>query len=91
MKTFSKEDEKKYLRFSFQNYIQHEPNVTWCANPKRACDCIILGNRDTLNAVICDDCGFEFCFKCSHPENHTPISCSLLENWKDKCMNESEV
>jgi len=42
-----------------------------------------------VSTVLCK-CGFKFCFKCGE-EDHAPASCQMLQQWLDKCKNESET
>lgn len=61
--------------------------LRWCTAPR--CDRIIRVFGAGVSTVNCA-CGYQFCFQCNE-ESHAPCSCTNLQEWLDKCRNESET
>lgn len=81
-----KADYNKYLRWVNDSFVDTNRNVQWC--PGQECGRAILASG-AVTAVRCT-CNTCFCFKCGS-EAHAPTSCAHLEQWMDKCKNESET
>lgn len=83
-----------FQRYQLRNFVEMNGNARWCPGP--GCDRIAAitanngGFLDADSTAKCDKCATCFCLKCGN-EPHTPLLCSKLEEWKEKCKNESET
>lgn len=46
----SEEDSQKYDKLSFQDFINHSPNMRWC--PGKGCEMVIMGNDDLYGIMM---------------------------------------
>lgn len=78
---------KRYERFLSSNYVDMNRSIRWCPTPNCGWAVRALG---PCREVKCEHCRYSFCFRCG--ENaHAPLSCKGLEEWNEKCSNESET
>ncbi len=85
----------KFENYQLRNFVDLNGTSRWC--PGAGCDRIAaitglncnLSDADTMN-VTCDKCTTCFCIKCGE-EPHQPLRCAVLDQWKEKCRNESET
>jgi ariadne-1 len=61
--------------------------MRWC--PAARCTFAVRALQSSLSAVKCR-CGTPFCFQCGE-DNHDPVTCAQLQEWQQKCKNESET
>lgn len=65
---------------TISNPFQYNHSLRWCPSP--GCTFAIRVNRLLAYRQNCTcKCGYTFCFNCGD-ENHDPIPCTLLKNWK---------
>lgn len=76
----------KYKYFLLRSFVEDNRRIKWCPAPR--CERAIYGDT-ALRTVACK-CNYKFCFKCNE-EAHLPASCEDLQEWLDKCRNESET
>eukprot|EP01130_Rhizamoeba_saxonica_P004309 TRINITY_DN1762_c0_g1_i4.p1 TRINITY_DN1762_c0_g1~~TRINITY_DN1762_c0_g1_i4.p1 ORF type:complete len:451 (-),score=64.79 TRINITY_DN1762_c0_g1_i4:231-1583(-) len=89
-KFVSRELFARYLKFSYEYYIDENSYTKWCPAPN--CDgCIRANKNDILTPVECL-CEFRFCFVCNDYEigDHAPAGCDDMELWLQKESDESE-
>jgi len=77
----------KYLRFVTKSFVEDNDHVTWC--PAAGCGNAITADQLHGLVVQCT-CGYRFCFSC-HDEDHRPVACDQLAQWRRKCSDESET
>lgn len=79
----------KYRTYRIDNFITFSKELRWCPAPN--CGKVVRAGA-CVNSVKCapGGCGFSFCMKCGE-EAHQPASCELLQQWVEKCQNESET
>jgi ariadne-1 len=77
----------KYNRFVLKSFVEDSRLMRWC--PAARCDYVVEVSSGAVKSVRCK-CGNRFCFKCDE-EAHDPVSCEQLQEWLDKCRNESET
>lgn len=85
----------KYQNYQLRNFVELSEKSRWCPGP--GCDriaAIMAANGTLCDAesitASCDKCKTCFCLKCGS-EPHPPLECHTLDNWKEKCRNESET
>jgi len=78
---------KKYEKQILRSFVEDNRKMRWCPAP--GCERAIEMSNSLITTVACK-CGFKFCFKCGE-EDHAPASCKMLQQWLDKCKNESET
>lgn len=86
---------EKYQTYQLRNFVELNGTSRWCPGP--GCERIaalnstsgMFNDSDGIN-VTCDSCATSFCIKCGE-EPHSPLTCKMLESWKEKCKNESET
>ena len=83
-KTVSKELFEKYNKYLMRSFIDDDPNIQWCPNPK--CGKVIYSNSNSTN-VLCS-CGICFCFQCNEI-GHAPLACKHFKEWELKRKNDS--
>ena len=85
----------KFRGYQLRCFVEQNGRTRWC--PGNNCSKIAYtrssNHMDVLTSagpfVTCD-CGETFCLKCGE-EPHAPTHCALLQQWKEKCKNESET
>ncbi|KAJ8605138.1 hypothetical protein CTAYLR_000469 [Chrysophaeum taylorii] len=79
----------KYKTFRIDNFITFSKELRWCPAPN--CGKVVRAGA-CVASVKCapGGCGFSFCMKCGE-EAHQPASCELVQQWAEKCQNESET
>jgi len=75
-----------------RDFVQANKKVwKWC--PGLNCECAVrLQDTSLLEKPTCTVAcsqNHRFCFNCGL-EDHSPVNCTLLENWIEKCSGESE-
>lgn len=78
---------EKYERFLSLNFADANRQIKWCPAPN--CGWAIRSNGSCKD-VVCGKCRTAFCFKCGLSA-HLPLSCKGLQQWEEKCSNESET
>lgn len=81
----STEDFEKYSMYVTRNFIEMSKTMRYCPAP--SCNKVAVGSG--VSTVRCS-CSCPFCFRCGE-EAHDPCSCAQLEEWQQKCENESET
>lgn len=76
---------EKYWIYVTRNFIEQSKTMKYCPAPR--CDKVALGSG--ITTVMCS-CSNPFCFKCGEVA-HDPCSCQQLQEWTQKCDNESET
>jgi ariadne-1 len=84
-KTVSNEFFEKYNNYLIKSFIDDDPNIKWCPNPK--CEKVMLSNDYSVMNVLCD-CGTVFCFQCGEV-GHAPLNCNNLTKWELQRKNDS--
>ena len=86
---------EKFENYQLRNFVDLNGTSRWCPGP--GCERVAAINsssglfRDSSNCIAdCDACSTKFCIKCGE-EPHSPLTCRILESWKEKCQNESET
>jgi len=94
-KVVPKDQLDKFESYQLRNFVELNGTSRWCPGP--GCERVAALNsssglfQDSDNIVAeCDSCMTRFCIKCGE-EPHSPLICSALETWKEKCKNESET
>ncbi|XP_065575219.1 E3 ubiquitin-protein ligase arih1l-like [Artemia franciscana] len=78
----------KYHQLITNSFVECNMFLRWC--PGVGCNNgIRLDNFSSLT-VQCN-CGEIFCFKCGLLGGHSPISCSIYNQWIEKCNDEFET
>lgn len=77
-----------YPPVSSQDFIIYSHNCALIYT--HICELLIGGMTLGAGPVVSCDCGTRFCLKCAE-EPHAPTHCALLQQWKEKCKNESET
>lgn len=88
------EEVRRYDDYVVRSYVNDNEHFRECPAPgcERAMHYPLpkhLLEQEQCPSVKCD-CGFRFCFRCSH-EEHGPASCDLLRKWLKKEVDESET
>lgn len=80
----------QYESYQLRNFVEGNGASRWCPGP--GCDRIaaLPNGGETDIVATCDSCKTQFCLKCGE-EPHAPLSCRLLNEWKEKCEDESET
>jgi ariadne-1 len=78
-----------YSKFLTRNFIETASNMRWCPSPGCPKVALLTEHAESTITITCSGCFNEFCFRCGQ-ENHTPLTCQLLEQWQEKCASESE-
>eukprot|EP01103_Thecamoeba_quadrilineata_P011390 TRINITY_DN2706_c0_g3_i1.p1 TRINITY_DN2706_c0_g3~~TRINITY_DN2706_c0_g3_i1.p1 ORF type:complete len:645 (+),score=95.44 TRINITY_DN2706_c0_g3_i1:143-2077(+) len=84
-----KEGEQRYYDSLVQAFVDNNPLVKWC--PSAGCkNAVLLHEVSTeKNEVVQCLCGHTFCFHCLL-EDHVPISCKMLKDWKNISAGEND-
>ncbi|KAH7728491.1 E3 ubiquitin-protein ligase arih1 [Aphelenchoides avenae] len=77
----------KYNRLVTNSFVESNPLLKWC--PGTDCGRIVEVSHAEPRPITCD-CGYTFCFFCSHAW-HDPVGCDLLKKWLKKCNDDSET
>ena len=79
---------KKYLRFSFADYVKSHVQLRFC--PGANCNTLIHATESLAKRAICDNCKTVFCFKCGM-DYHSPTDCETIKKWHTKCVDDNET
>jgi ariadne-2 len=79
---------QKYHKFVLRECIATHPRLRWC--PGVDCDVVIQAPKCNARRVICKKCSTNFCFCCGG-EYHAPADCSTIQEWLQKCKDDSET
>ena len=77
----------KYMFWHYRNYTDNNSNTRWC--PQINCEFLCKKATFVSDQYVTCKCKKEFCFKCSHNENHDPASCKIVKDWFQKEIDES--
>lgn len=70
-----------------KNFTDKNKTVKWC--PQRGCEYMVKKKISSDEQIILCKCKKEFCFRCSHDENHLPSSCNQVAKWVEKESSDS--
>eukprot|EP01126_Amoeba_proteus_P061181 TRINITY_DN8180_c0_g1_i11.p1 TRINITY_DN8180_c0_g1~~TRINITY_DN8180_c0_g1_i11.p1 ORF type:complete len:985 (-),score=197.54 TRINITY_DN8180_c0_g1_i11:50-2959(-) len=70
------EDRIKYLLFTLNDYVEHQPHLKWC--PSKNCDRVVQKSHPR-GMVLCG-CGCLWCWQCKD-EGHWPATCEQHKWW----------
>ncbi|KAH7708929.1 ubiquitin-conjugating enzyme E2-binding protein 1 [Aphelenchoides avenae] len=68
-------------KYFMSRFVESNPLLKWC--PGTDCGRIVEVSHTDTRPITCD-CGYTFCFFCSHAW-HDPVGCDLLKKWLKKC------
>jgi len=83
----------KFKTFQLRSFVESNPLTRWCpgAGCERVAAALSTAAMEAEGCVAhCDSCSCSFCLVCGG-EPHAPASCKCLDQWSDKCRNESET
>ncbi|KAK2719182.1 hypothetical protein QYM36_004874 [Artemia franciscana] len=78
----------KYHQLITNSFVECNMFLRWC--PGADCNYAIRLDEFSSPTVQCN-CGEIFCFKCGLLDGHSPISCSIYNQWIKKSKDESET
>mmetsp|Transcript_14707 Transcript_14707/g.30234 ORF Transcript_14707/g.30234 Transcript_14707/m.30234 type:complete len:555 (-) Transcript_14707:68-1732(-) len=76
----------KFTTYQTRAYVDLNKLTRWC--PGAGCT-KVASSKTGFGDIKCH-CGHEFCIRCGL-EPHSPVTCSDLAKWEEKCQNESET
>ena len=84
----SSDDFARHQQYLVRSFVEDNRLMRWC--PAQRCTYAVRVLNSSPQLAIKCRCGYGFCFKCGE-ENHAPITCEQLNEWLQKCKNESET
>jgi len=84
---------QKFKSFQLRSFVESNPLTRWCPGPgcERIAAALSTAAMEAEGSVAhCDTCTCSFCLVCGE-EPHAPAECKELEQWNEKCRNESET